>query len=157
MLAPGGFAVEFQASALTATRSVPVEDDWAAQGGMVWVFKADSAFRDRLPRIRVERSLAAFGDELVKPENWATLNITWSYAPERVRAARAPVFLDVGEDELLFIGAWRDERPLSGYGWRVPKDWVVDAVLRGAVIPVPLAEDPEDIQAQDHGVPSQAG
>ena len=146
VLAPGGFAVEFQASALTADEVRAREDDWAAQGGMVWVFKADSAFRDRLPRIRVERSLAAFRDELVKPENWATLNITWSYAPERVRAARAPVFLDVGEDELLFIGAWRDERPLSGYGWRVPKDWVVDDVLRGAVIPGPLAEDPEDVR-----------
>jgi Competence protein CoiA-like family len=147
VLAPGGYAVEFQASALTAEEVHAREDDWAGQGGMAWVFKADTAFRDHwLPRIKVKRSLAAYKDDLLRPENWATLNITWSYAPERVRAARAPTFLDIGEDELLFIGAWRDERPLTGYGWRVPKDWVVDDVLRGSKIPAPLAEDPVDVE-----------
>lgn len=63
-----------------------------------------------------------------------------------MRAARAPTFLDIGVEELLFIGAWRHESPLTGYGWRVTKDWVVRNLLHGRVIPAPLAEDPVEIE-----------
>lgn len=83
----------------------------------------------------------------MRPENRATLNIRWLFAPDRVRAARAPAFLDIGNDELLFAGGWRPESsPLAGYGWRVPKDWVVANVLRGGAIPARLAEDPAEVR-----------
>lgn len=144
VLAPGGFAVEFQDWAIDQGELWAREDDWAGQGGMVWVFRADRAYAEG--RIEVEPSLARFGDDLVKPENRATVNMKWLFAPERARFARAPAFLDIGDGELLFVGAWRDERPLAGYGWRVPKQWVVDNVLRGAVIPGPLAGDPDEVR-----------
>jgi hypothetical protein len=142
VLAPGGFAVEFQASALDRDEVRAREDDWASQGGMAWVFKADKEFQ--AGRIRLQESLAGFDDHLVKPENRATLDITWAHAPERVRAARAPSFLDIGGGELLFIGDWpdRDDYPLEGYGWRVPKDWVVENLLRSSKIPAPFAGNP---------------
>jgi hypothetical protein len=142
VLAPGGFAVEFQASALTAEEVRAREDDWAAQGGMAWVFKADTEYA--AGRIKLKGSLAEYGDDLVKPENRATLDITWAHAPERVRAARAPSFLDIGDDQLLFIGGWPDPDwyPLEGYGWRVSKDWLVQNLLRGSTLPSPLADNP---------------
>jgi hypothetical protein len=145
VLAPGGFAVEFQASALDREEVRAREDDWAAQGGMAWVFKAEAEFADG--RIWVLPSIRGRQSELAKPENRATLDVTWSHAPERVRAARAPSFLDLGNDELLFIGGWRQGlSPLTGYGWRVSRDWVVQNLLRGSEIPAALAADPEEIR-----------
>lgn len=153
VLAPGGFAVEFQASALTMEEVHGREDDWAAQGGMAWLFRADEEFA--AGRITVKESLGAYGDDLVKPENRATLDITWAHAPERVRAAGppsyrampAPVFLALAAGEILFVGGWRRwTSPLTGYGWRVSKDWVVQNLLRGSVIPAPLAEDPAEVE-----------
>lgn len=98
VLAPGGFAVEFQASALTREEVRAREDDWSAQGGMAWVFKADQA------HIEVTEQYLPQWLHLLKPENQMTVRVTWPRAPERVRAAHAPSFLDVGDDELLFIG-----------------------------------------------------
>jgi hypothetical protein len=141
VLAPGGFAVEFQDWAIDPGELRAREDDWAGQGGMVWVFRADRQYAEG--RIEVKPSLARFGDDLVKPENRATVDIRWSFAPARVRAARAPAFVDIGGGELLFVGAWRlGSSPLTGYGWRVTKESVIRTVLRGDVIPGPLAEDP---------------
>jgi competence CoiA-like predicted nuclease len=44
VLAPGGFAVEFQASLVDAEEVRAREADWGTQGGMVWVFRADREF-----------------------------------------------------------------------------------------------------------------
>jgi Competence protein CoiA-like family len=141
VLAPGGFAVEFQASALDAAEVRAREDDWGAQGALVWVFRADREFG--AGRIVLAGSFRGWDECLLQPENRATLDVTWFHAPERVRAAHAPSFLDLGGGQLLFVGAWRqDSQPLSGYGWRVSRDWVVGHVLRGGVVPAPLAEDP---------------
>jgi hypothetical protein len=144
ILAPGGYAVEFQASTLDPAEVRTREDDWTAQGGMAWVFKADKPAA--AGHIDAYGSFA--GEEhLVKPENRATLDITWRWAPVQVRFARAPSFLDIGNDELLFIGRWRPgSSPLTGYGWKVSKDWVVQNLLRGSVIPAPLAGDPAEIK-----------
>lgn len=146
VLAPGGFAVEFQASPLTAHEVLDREDDWSAQGGMAWVFKADAEAASG--RITTRPSLHKWaGTGLVKPQNQATLDITWSHAPERVRAAFARTFLDTGNDELLFIGGRRPGMsPLTFYGWRVSKDWVVHNLLHADTIPAPLAEDPADVE-----------
>ena len=134
MLAPGGFAVEFQASALTREEVRAREDDWSAQGGMAWVFKADQA------HIGVTEQYLPQWLHLLKPENQMTVRVTWPRAPERVRAAHAPSFLDVGDDELLFIGGWRlDSSPLSGWGWKVATNWVVENLLYADQIPGPLA------------------
>jgi len=56
VLAPGGYAVEFQASALDPADLRAREDDWAGQGGMVWVFRADRHYAEE--RIELEPSLA---------------------------------------------------------------------------------------------------
>ncbi len=143
ILAPGGFAVEFQASALERLKVWTRETDWAAHHGMVWVFKADEAFAAK--RITMVRSFAGYEKYLSNPEPQTTLDVTWSHAPERVRAARAPSFLDLGTGELLFIGCWRHgSSPLTGYGWRVTRDAVVRNVLRGTTIPAPIAGDPAE-------------
>lgn len=143
ILAPGGFAVEFQASAISNSDVWAREADWAAQGGMVWVFRADKAFAAR--RIRTAKSLAGYDNQLSAPERHQTLDITWSHAPERIRTAGALSFLDLGIGELLFIGGWRHgSSPLTGYGWRVPMNLVVRNVLHGTTIPVPIAGDPAE-------------
>jgi len=146
VLAPGRFAVEFQASALDVDKVRSREDDWSGQGGMAWVFRAGKEFAAG----HIEVCGAFTGEEhLVKPENRATLDITWRWAPWQVRGARAPSFLDIGGGELLFIGAWRPgSSPLTGYGWKVPKDWVVQKLLHGSVIPAPFAGDPAEIKAK---------
>lgn len=140
VLAPGGFAVEFQASALTGEQVRAREDDWAAQGGMAWLFRADQA------SIEVTEQYLPQWLHLLKPENQMTMHITWPRAPERVRVARAPSFLDTGDGELLFIGGWRpDSSPLSGWSWKVTKNWVVENLLCANEIPGPLADDPADV------------
>lgn len=146
VLAPGGYAVEFQASSAGAEEVCAREADWAVQGGMVWVFRADREFA--AGRIVLSGSFRGWDACLLKPETRSTLDVTWLRAPERVRAARAPSFLDLGEDdEMLFIGGWRDwSSPLTGYGWRVSRNWVVDHVLRGDVVPGPLAGDPAEVK-----------
>jgi hypothetical protein len=140
ILAPGGFAVEFQASALTGEEVWDREWDWAGQGRMVWVFRADREFAAE--RINMTRSFAAYEKYLAEPEKRHTLDIAWSHAPERVRVARTRSFLDIGGGQLLLIGGWRPgSSPLTGYGWRVPRDAVVRNVLHGIVIPEPIARD----------------
>jgi hypothetical protein len=119
----------------------------AGQGGMVWVFRADREFA--AGRINMTRSFAAYEKYLAEPEKRPTLDIAWSHAPERVRAARARSFLDIGGGQLLFIGGWRPgSSPLTGYGWRVPRDAVVRNVLHGIVIPEPIARDPAEVILQ---------
>jgi hypothetical protein len=145
VLAPGGFAVEFQASTLDPVEVRAREDDWAGQGGIAWVFKADR--ESAAGHLEAGESFADYEEHLVKPENRATLDITWRWAPVQVRVAGAPSFLDIGGEELLFIGDWhRAESPLTGYGWRVSKDWVVQNLLHGNTIPAPFAGDPAEIR-----------
>jgi Competence protein CoiA-like family len=150
VLAPGGFAVEFQASALDVVEVRARENDWGAQGGIVWVHRADRELA--AGRIVLSDSFPGCDESLLRPEDRATLDVTWSHAPERVRASRAPSFLDFGDGELLFVGGWRHgSSPLSGYGWRVSRDWVVKHVLQGNVLPCPLATDPVTIKRQVRG------
>jgi hypothetical protein len=164
VLAPGGFAVEFQASPLTGEEVRDREADWAAQGGMAWVFRADKEFA--AGRIGVTEYFRPEWKDLLREENRTMLKVTWSRAPERVRAARALSLLDIGDGQLLFIGAWGhwgsyvadygwSGSPLAGYGWRVPRSWVVENVLHGTVMPVPLAESPSEtwrrIEAWERG------
>jgi hypothetical protein len=150
VLAPGGFAVEFQASALDVNEVRAREDDWRAQGGIVWVHRTDREFG--AGRIVLSRSFLGWDESLLRPEDLATLDVTWSHAPERVRASRAPSFLDFGDGELLFVGGWRNgSSPLSGYGWRVSRDWVVKHVLQGNMLPRPLATDPVTIKRKVRG------
>jgi hypothetical protein len=145
VLAPGGFAVEFQASALAAGEVRSREDDWGAQGGLVWVFKADKEFA--AGRIVLSGSFRGCDESLLRPENRATLDVTWSRAPGRVRAAHAPSFLDLGDGDLLFVGGWWSRSSLlTGYGWRVSRAWVAERVLRGSLVPGPLAEDPAKVR-----------
>jgi hypothetical protein len=147
ILAPGGFTVELQASAMDREEVWARERDWAGQGGIVWIFRAD---RERAAgRITTTSSFAGYEQHVAEPEKHETLDITWSHAPDRVRSARARSFLDIVGDQLLSIGGWRPgSSPLTGYGWRVPKDAVVRNVLLGTVIPEPVAGDPAEVIRQ---------
>lgn len=112
---------------------------------MVWVFKADKEFA--AGRIVLSGSFRGCDESLLRPENRATADVTWSHAPERVRAARAPSFLDLGDGDLLFVGGWWSRSsPLTGYGWRVSRAWMAERVLRGSLVPGPLAGDPAKVK-----------
>ena len=150
VLAPGGFAVEFQASALDVCEVRAREADWGAQGGIVWVHRADREFG--AGRIVLSDSFLGCDKSLLRPADLATVDVTWSHAPERVRSSRTPSFLDFGNGELLFIGGWRNgSSPLSGYGWRVSREWVVKHVLEGTTLPRPLAADPVAVKRRMRG------
>jgi hypothetical protein len=122
VLAPGGFAVEFQLSPLTAAEVTARERDWG--GKLVWIFDAADAYQEGRLALRVHPDRR--GD--------AYRNVYWAHAPERVRAARCRSFLDLGGD-LILVGRWYDSSLLQGYGWQVTRDWVVAWVLNGTSIP----------------------
>ncbi len=126
VLAPGGFAVEFQKSAMTPEEVWGRERDW--KGRLVWVFDAQEAFDEgRLVlRRHPDRELSD-----------AYRNVNWSHAPVRIKAAQCRSLLDLGDDFLLYVGRWYDSSPLQGYGWQVTRDWCTAFVVRGSAIPDP--------------------
>jgi hypothetical protein len=140
VLAPGGYAVELQKSPMNADEVHRREDDWSVQGGMVWIFCAIEETAEK--RISWGRHWAW--------EDRRVLQVTWMHAPDRVRSARAPSLLDLGDDRLMFVGGWWLSRggPLTGYGWPVSKEWVIKNVLRADKIPEPQGEDPEVVRAR---------
>jgi hypothetical protein len=131
VLAPGGYAVEFQASPMDASEVHSREADWSTQGGMVWIFKAISEMAEQRiveagEPMRVGRRTLRMGQSPLKwhRASWdgQMIGISWNRAPERVRSARATAFLDLGDDRLVFAGGWRaGSSPLTGYGWKVSK------------------------------------
>jgi len=144
VLAPGGFAVEFQASPLSRSEVWDRELDWKLK--LVWIFDADDAFDSG--RLRVRRSagqdadrLGGFADErrlAGRPaEKRYAWDISWYRAPERVKSADCRSILDLGGD-LIYVGEWEPgSGPLRGYGWPVTREWVAVHVLNGQVIPEP--------------------
>ena len=119
VLAPGGFAVEFQASPLTAAEVQAREADW--DNKLVWVFDAREAFQ--------KGSLKVLGEGTQR-------GIFWFKAPERIKAARCPTYYDLGDGNLIQVGELRREKAsLKGRGWFVSQTSVVSGVLRGGVIP----------------------
>jgi hypothetical protein len=119
VLALGGFAVEFQHSALTAKDVQAREADW--DNKLVWVFDAQKAYQ--------KGSLKIMGQG-------GQRGLFWFKAPEQIKAARCPTFYDIGNDELLRVGELRQEKSsLKGRGWVVSKQSVVSGVLRGANLP----------------------
>lgn len=138
VLAPGGFAVEFQKSAMTAAEVRAREDDWRRHG-LVWVFDATEA------RGEGRLALSRHPD---RPQGDAYRNVKWSWAPERIGAARCRSILDLGEDGLIVVGKWHNTSPLRGYGWLVTREWVVAEVLHGACVP-PLPNFKAPVSAED--------
>jgi hypothetical protein len=125
VLAPGGFAVEFQKSALSGAEVRAREADWG--GRLVWIFDAREAWEGE--RIWLHRHPEKDADDVYR-------KIRWSHAPERVWAGQCRVILDLGEGNLLYLGKWWDDSsPLRGYGWLVSYGWVVANVVRGLRIP----------------------
>jgi hypothetical protein len=121
VLAPGGFAVEFQASSLTGEEVAAREADWGHK--LVWIFDAREAYdKDRL------RVMGSGGRQR---------GLFWFKAPERIKAARCPMYYDLGDDGLVQVSELRQEKSsLKGRGWLVSKDTVVADVLRGKKMPV---------------------
>lgn len=119
VLAPGGFAVEFQASALTAEEVRAREADW--DNKLVWVFDAREAYK--------KDSLRIMG-------HGSQRGIFWFKAPERIKTARCPTYYDLGDEGLIHVHELRQERSsLKGRGKILSKKLVVESVVRGTKFP----------------------
>jgi hypothetical protein len=139
VLAPGKYTVELQASKMLKGPLREREADWATQGGIVWIFKAIKETGAR--RVEWHTPLEFLSD----PRR--VQQITWKDMPDRVKHARAPAFLDLGNDRLLFVGGWYPgSQPRTGWGWPVTRQWVIHNVLKGDKVPEPFGEDPEVIR-----------
>lgn len=112
VLAPGGWAVEFQASPMTAAEVHAREDDWARR--LVWVMDA----REQYARGQIEVGGGS---------------LRWAQAPERVRAARCPMLVDLDGEKLFYVAEVhvRQGAPFEGRGMVVPRQEVVGRVVRG--------------------------
>lgn len=133
--APGGFAVEFQMSALTAAEVRSREIDWDDK--LVWVFDAKDAFDTE--RLRMLGDGPRYG-------------FHWYRAPERIHGATCPTFYDIGNGRLLFIHSSREKgtTSLSGQCAITTRDDVVRCVLRGNSLPAaPTRHIGDYIQKQE--------
>jgi hypothetical protein len=127
VLAPYGYAIEFQRSALTREEVQAREDDWGRK--VIWIFYAKEAY-ERPGGLQFWNADASFGKV-----DWAKIH--WPHAPERVRAARCWTLLDVGQPNLMFVGEWvPDKSPLQGYGWPVTREWVEKEIINGIELPM---------------------
>jgi hypothetical protein len=126
VLAPGGFAVEFQRSPLTGTEVAARETDWDHK--LVWVFDAADAYAEE--RLTLRRHPDREPRDPYR-------HIEWAHAPERVRAAGCVSLLDLGGGRLIVVGRWHGTGPLRGYGWLVSREWAVARVLTGTSVPRP--------------------
>jgi hypothetical protein len=127
VLAPYGYAIEFQRSALTREEVQAREDDWERK--VIWIFYAKEAY-ERPGGLEFWNADASFGKV-----DWAKIH--WPHAPERVRAARCWVLLDVGKANLMFVGEWvPGKSPLQGYGWTVSREWVEKEIINGNELPM---------------------
>lgn len=120
VLAPGGFAVEFQKSPMTPEEVRARETDWKRR--LVWVFDAQDAYAEGRLVIRRHPDREASD---------AYRNVTWAHAPVRIKAATCRSLLDLDGEQLLYVGKWFDSSPLRGYGWQVTQDWCVAYVVQG--------------------------
>lgn len=140
VLTPYGYAIEFQASALTATEVQDRENDWNRK--LIWIFDAKRAYD--------EGRLGLYAPPTNAKADWSL--IKWKQAPERIRGARCWALLDVGTDNLCLIGEWVPKSsPLHGYGWIVTRKWVEQTIINGAEPPSsPGLTVPEWAPSQEH-------
>jgi hypothetical protein len=121
VLAPGGYAVEFQASSMSGAEVLAREKDWKRK--LIWIFDVRQQYANGQIVLRTHPDR--------KPGD-AYRNVTYSYPLERVKVATCRVLLDLDGERLLYVGKWFDgRRPLQGYGWLVSRDWVQINVVRG--------------------------
>lgn len=126
VLTPYGYAVEVQKSALTGEEVRQREEDW--KGKLIWIFLAQEAY-ERPEGLEFWAANSTYGKV-----DWGTLQ--WKRGPDRVKAARCWSLLDVGRDNLIFVGEWTPKSsPLRGYGWSVPRSWVIDKIINGTELP----------------------
>jgi hypothetical protein len=120
-----GWAVEFQHSPLTPREVAAREKDWGSR--LIWVW-------DALEATESER-LTAY-----HPEGRPFETVRWAWSKAHVTTAKAPSFIHIAADSLLFMGQWyqkRPHRPVIGYGWRLTADEFTEHVINGAVKPRP--------------------
>jgi hypothetical protein len=127
VLAPYGYAIEFQRSALTREEVQAREDDWGRK--LIWIFYAKEPY-ERPGGLEFWSAHESFGKV-----DWAKIN--WPQAPQRIRGARCWTLLDVGTPLLMFVGEWvPDSSPLQGYGWPVAREWVEKEIINGNELPM---------------------
>jgi hypothetical protein len=130
VLAPGGFAVEFQASPLTVEEVRAREADWDRK--LVWIFDAREAYTTgRL-------SVNGYGK---------SRKLFWRRAPERIKGVTCPTYYDVGDSHLIrFIDGYFQGSSVVGRGLVVTKKSVVADVLHGIKLPpVPVLDTPSEV------------
>jgi hypothetical protein len=120
VLAPSGYAIEFQKSAMSGAGVLAREKDWKRK--LIWVFDVSEAREAGRLELRINPS---------KPEGDGYRHIEWSHALERVRAATCQVILDLDGENMLYLGKWYESSPLMGYGWLVTREWVEASIVRG--------------------------
>lgn len=120
VLAPGGFAVEFQKSPMSPAEVQAREADWKHH--LVWIFDARDAYAEGRLELRTHPDRDP-GD--------AYRNIRWTHAPVRIKAATCRSLLDIDGERLVYVGKWFDSSPLRGYGWQVTQEWCVAYVVQG--------------------------
>ncbi len=119
VLAPGGFAVEFQASPLTVAEIQTREADW--DYNLVWVFDARKSFQKE--RLTTE----GYGK---------SRRFMWRRPPDRIKGAKCPSYYDVGDDNLLRVTEVQVTKSAAfGQCWLETKDVVVTKVIRGKQMP----------------------
>ena len=139
VLAPGGWAVEFQASPLTAEEVQAREDDWGRK--LVWIMHARKAYEEGRLNLRVPGvddcpwrcGIYSW------PAGEKHVHFRWSHAPERTRRARCPLIIDAGPDELVYVETItkRDGGPMIGWGQRMTRQEVVERVLKADELDLP--------------------
>lgn len=123
IVSPTGVVIELQHSHLSG---INIRDRERAYGRMVWLFDARTA------RDKQNLELRRHPDQ--DPANLYR-NITWYYAPAFTTQTSAVMFLDIGDDQLLWIGGWYNEQPRRGYGWLVTHDWFRRVIVNGPHLP----------------------
>jgi hypothetical protein len=123
VLAPGGYAVEFQSSPLTQEEVEEREHDWAEK--LVWVFDAREAYdNDRLRLL---------GEPYDKRKG-----LFWFKAPERIKGAMCPTYYDIGNDTLIRVARLRlTGASIKGVGFVMAQKAFVTKVLQGRTCPMP--------------------
>lgn len=118
VLSPVGVVIEFQHSSISPEE---IQEREAFYPRMLWVFDTrnaaawtpapDSYAGNNVPRLDIRGK---------RPDGYRTFR--WKHPRKTVAVCKAPVFLDLGEGQLLKLGRlYLDEPPYGGWGYRITR------------------------------------
>jgi competence protein CoiA len=124
VLSPTGIVIEFQHSALSADE---IRERESHYGQMLWVFDAIGAYNDDRLNLRKRPAIQPRGAPIRRVEspygpddNYRSFR--WKYPRRSILACRRPVFLDLGDGNLLELKKMHPNAPYGGWGLLVSKD-----------------------------------